>query len=345
MSDQTSDLFFSPDFYPPGSQLKKQGIILPRGPGGSWDDGMVECPMVWWDPQEQAYGMVHTGYKHIHPDRQGYEAVGKPQIGLAWSKDLFHWERDARSPIFGPGKGAQSYDRSGCSGPLIWMEDGVYFLFYFGTTEEGYEGGRKTLNVARSSDLIHWVRFEGNPIIEPAGDGWRREAIWHPHIQKVEGTYYLFFNASGQVEGLDEEFIGYATSQDLLHWEVQDADCPLLVGSQIPGQWDFSGRTGDPSLYRIGDAWYMAYYSWDRVNTQDGLAATSAKAFPRGWKPYVENPILPKGQTGSFDALHAGKPYVFRAENQHLHFYTAVDDQEVREIALATGNFESLPLP
>ena len=342
MSDPSSDSIFSPDFIPPGSQLEKQGIIIPRGPQGSWDDGMVECPMVWWDPRQNAYGLVHTGYKQIHPERQSYEAVGKPQIGLAWSKDLFHWEKDERSPIFGPEPQAASYDRSGCSGPLIWLQDEVYYLFYFGTTEEGYEGGRKALNVAQSSDLIHWERFAGNPIIEPAGEGWRREAIWHPHIQKVAGTYYLFFNASGQVNGLDEEFIGYATSQDLLHWEVQDTDCPLLVGSRIPGHWDSSGRTGDPSLYRVGDTWYMAYYSWDQVHTQDGLAATTREAFPRGWKPFVNNPILAKGRNGAFDALHAGKPFVYRTEHQHLHFYTAVDDQGVREIALATGNFQPL---
>lgn len=345
MTRPASNDYFPPEVFPPGSQLEKVGIILPRGPAGSWDDGMVECPMVWWDPGRQAYGMVHTGYRTLHPDRQGYEAVGQPQIGLAWSRDLLLWEKDRSGPLFGPESGAESYDRAGCSGPLIWLENGVYSLFYFGTTEEGYEGGRKTLNIAQSEDLVHWERYSGNPVIEPAGEGWRREAIWHPHIQKVDGTYFLFFNASGRLDGLDEEFIGFATSADLLHWEVQDAHSPLLVGSRKPGAWDSSGRTGDPSLYRVGDTWYMAYYSWDRVNTQDGLAATSARDFPLGWQPYPGNPILPKGDAGAFDALHAGKPFIYRTEKQHLHFYTAVNEEEVREIALATGNVGPVPTP
>jgi predicted GH43/DUF377 family glycosyl hydrolase len=320
---------------PAGALLEKKGIVLPTGKPGSWEDGMVECPVVWWDENRKQYGMVHTGYQCVVEGKRGYQAVGKPQVGLAWSDDLFHWKKDERSPIFGPGTGAEDYDCSGCSGPFVWVEGGVYYLFYFGTTEAGYEGGRKTLNVATSTDLYNWERFSGNPVIEPEGEGWRNEAIWHPHIQKVEGTYYLFFNASGVVDGHAEEFIGYATSSDLFHWKVEDENCPLLVGSRIPGQWDSSGRTGDPSLYRIGEEWFMAYYSWDLNNTQDGLAMTRAADFPLGWRPYAGNPVLLKGAPGTFDALHAGKPHIFREGNRHFHFYTAVDQSQHRQIALA----------
>lgn len=320
---------------PPGSCLEKVGIVLPKGGSGAWDDGMVESPTIWRDSCSGRYGMVYTGYDHRYRDRRGYGAVGHPRIGLAWSDDLRHWEKDPRNPIFGPWEGAGGYDRAGAAGPLIWQEDGLYHLFYFGTTAEGYEAGRKTMNLAISRDLVDWERFSGNPVIEPGGDGWRRDAIWHPHLQKVDGIYYLFFNASGVVDGHEEEYIGFASSDDLRHWRVHDEDCPLLVGSRQPGAWDASGRTGDPSLYRVGDTWYMAYYSWDEANTQDGLAMTSASAFPLGWAPWPGNPILPLGSPGTFDALHAGKPYVVRNERGHFHFYTAVDEEENREIALA----------
>lgn len=320
---------------PPGAQLQKKGILLKRGRAGSWDDGMVECPMVWHDPVAGRYAMVYTGYHHVAPEKTGYEAVGQPRLGLAWSEDLCRWTKDGRNPVFGMDAEAREYDHAGCSGPFIWREQGEYTLFYFGTTEAGYEGGRKTLNMAISHDLVNWKRYSENPVIEPAGDGWRAEAIWHPHIQKVGGTYYLFFNASGKVEGHAEEFIGYATSPDLKTWTVQDAHSPILVGSRKPGAWDSSGRTGDPSLYRIGDTWYMAYYSWDNTHTGDGLAMTSAENFPHGWKPYTGNPVLRVGAPGSYDSLHAGKPFIYRNSSGHYHFYTAVDDKEVREIALA----------
>ncbi len=321
---------------PPGSRLEKYGIVLQRGSAGSWDAGMVESPVVWFDEQRRRYGMVYTGYAHVIPGKRGYGAVADPHVGLAWSDDLLRWEKEFDNPIFGPSGAAGSPDAHGTSGPFLWYEGGTYYLFYFGTTERGYEKGRKSLNIATSSDLHEWKRFAGNPIIAPAGDGWRREAIWHPNIVRADDTYYLFFNASGNVRGVDEEFIGYATSDDLFHWTVDDTHSPLLVGSGTPGFWDSSMRTGDPSTYRVGDHWYMAYYSWDGVHSQDGLAWTTAAEFPLGWRPWGHNPVLRIGLPGSYDALHAAKPFVFRSDTRHYHFYTAVDEEENREIALAT---------
>ena len=296
---------------------------------------MVESPAVWKDRQSGRYGMVYTGYAHIHPGRRGYDTVAEPQIGLAWSGDLFHWERDPRAPLLGGSHIPGAPDEQGATGPFLWQEGGRCYLFYFGVTGRGYERGRKTLNLATSSDLRHWERYRGNPIIAPTGNGWRCEAIWHPNIVKVGTRYYLFFNASGVHKGREEEFIGYATSPDLMSWSVDDAHSPLLVGSGVTGAWDSTGRTGDPSLYRRGDRWYMAYYSWDGVHSRDGLAMTTAEEFPLGWIPYQGNPVLDIGAPGTYDSLHAGKPFIFETEDRHYHFYTAVDEQERREIALA----------
>lgn len=320
---------------PPGADLTKCGIVLERGGPEDWDGGMVESPVVWYDEPSARYGMVYTGYDLRYPERRGYTSVGGPRVGLAWSDDLLNWEKDLRSPVFGASGTAGAPDEAGATGPFIWYEKGTYYMFYFGTTTAGYEGGRKTMNLATSTDLVIWTRYEGNPIIEPAGNGWRRDAIWHPHIQQVDSVYYLFFNASGVVDGHAEEFIGYATSPDLYTWTVDDANSPLLVGSRTPGAWDSAGRTGDPSLYRVGDTWYMAYYSWDRTSSQDGLAMTSAADFPLGWEPYEGNPALRLGAPGSFDALHAAKPFILRTDDRHYHFYTAVDTVETRQIALA----------
>jgi predicted GH43/DUF377 family glycosyl hydrolase len=319
----------------PGARTVKCGIVLPLGSPGSWDAGMVESPAVWKDQHRGIYGMVYTGYAQLHPGRRGYDAVADPQIGLAWSRDLIQWERHPGSPLLGASGIEGAPDERGATGPFLWQESGRYYLFYFGVTARGYERGRKTLNLATSTDLIHWERHRGNPIIEPAGSAWRRDAIWHPNIVKVGTFYYLFFNASGVHQGREEEFIGYATSSDLISWSVDDDHAPLLVGSGVPGAWDSTGRAGDPSLYRHGDRWYMAYYSWDGVHSRDGLAITSAKDFPLGWEPYKNNPVLDIGAPGSVDALHAGKPFIFETARRHYHYYTAVDEQEKREIALA----------
>ena len=320
---------------PPGARLLKCGIVLHCGAPGAWDAGMVESPVVWWDARRSLYGMVYTGYAHIHPGRRGYDTVATPQIGLAWSKNLLHWERDPHAPVLGPSGISGTPDEGGATGPFLWHEGERYYLFYFGVTGRGYEKGRKTLNLACSDDLRTWERYSGNPIIEPAGSGWRRDAIWHPHVVKVTDQYYLFFNASGIHQGREEEFIGYATSPDLKSWSVDDEHSPVLVGSGKPGRWDATSRAGDPSLYRRGDRWYMAYYSWDGIHSRDGIASTTAEAFPLGWIPYAGNPVLDVGMPGAPDALHAGKPFIIETGGRHYHYYTAVDEQENREIALA----------
>ncbi|HTY37386.1 MAG TPA: hypothetical protein VMH23_09760, partial [Bacteroidota bacterium] len=279
-----------PDLDPPGSRLAKYGVVLPVGLNGAWDAGMVECPSIWFDSQHKKYGMVYTGYGRSDTTKRGYKFVTRPQVGLAWSSDLLHWTKDERSPIFTGSGVAGASDAEGATGPFMWVENGTYYLFYIGTTSRGYEKGMKTLNVSISTDLVTWRRSETNPIIVPSGDGWRRDAIWHPHVVKVKDTYYMFFNASGVVNGLTEEFIGYATSKDLRHWSVDDEHSPLIVGSAQAGKWDASGRAGDPSLYKVGTTWYMAWYSWDKKNSADGLASTSEAEFPLGWKKFEGNP-------------------------------------------------------
>jgi predicted GH43/DUF377 family glycosyl hydrolase len=336
---------FSMAFAMPTGQelvLEKHGVILPLGPKGAWDAGMVESPVIWFDSTARRFAMVYAGYARVREDVRGYNAVARPQVGLAWSDDLLHWTKDPRNPIFGPSGIPGTSDAEGTPGPFIIRAQGKYFLFYFGTTGTGYEKGTKAMNVATSSDLITWKRYEGNPVISPAGDGWRKDAIWHPNIVEHRGTYYLFFNASGVAKGREEEYIGYATSTDLLHWQVRDADSPLLVGSMTPGAWDASGRTGDPSVFKSGDRWFMAYYSWDGTKAQDGIAWTTEKAFPLGWHPAPQNPILKVGPAGSYDAQHAHKPFVVVHNGVYYHYYTAVAGDERREIALATAELEDV---
>ncbi len=323
-----------PDHFP-GSKLHKVGPVLTLGEPGSFDDGMVESPVVWLDENTGRYGMVYTAYHRIDTTTRGYKAVDRPQVGLAWSDDLVNWERDPRSPIFGPSDDPNSPDSHGTPGPYMWYENGTYHLYYFGTTDSGYEKGLKTMNMATSTDLVNWTRNPNNPIIKPEGEGWRYDAIWHPNIVKVDGIYYMFFNASGVVNGHYEEYIGYATSIDLMNWDVDDENSPVVVGSMEDGTWDSTGRAGDPSLYKVGNKWYMAWYGWDKKNAQDGLAWTTEEEFPLNWRQYEGNPVLRLGEPGEFDAQHAHKPFIFRTADRHYHFYTAVDTMETRVIGLA----------
>jgi len=322
-------------------KLVKKGIIIKTGSKMDFDSGMVESPVIWFDEKKRKYGMVYVGYKLIKDKFTGYDSVAFPKIGLAWSEDLLLWSKDTNNPIFSPSNNEiYDYDSYGTTAPFIFYENNKYYLFYLGLTKKGYETGYKTLNLAISEDLLNWERYKKNPIIKPSGNGFRRDAIWHPNVIKHKDTYYLFFNSSGVYNNIEEEYIGYAKSTNLLDWEVDDINSPILVGSFKTGSWDSSGRAGDPCVFKYKNKWYMAFYSWDKMHTQDGIAWTTDEEFPLGWRSCDYNPILKVGKEGSFDELHAGKPFVIIKDKIYYHFYTAVDKRQKREIALAVGELE-----
>lgn len=322
---------------PLGARLLKAGIVLHQGAPEAWDGGMVETPTTWYDSTKGEYGMVYTGYGLVDPQKRnrGYSAVSNAQIGLAWSRDMIHWTKDPGNPMFGPSRVKGTPDAAGTEAPFMWYENGTYYLFYIGMTKGGFEGGQKTIDLAVSTDLKHWKRYKDNPIVSANGDGWRTYAVWKPNIVKANGTYYLFFNATGVVDKKTEERVGYATSKDLFHWTVNDRNSPVLGGNGKPDTWDSSGRAADPFVYKIGNTWYMAYYSWDGEHAQDGLAMTTTGDFPLGWKPYAGNPVLKTGSPGSYDGQHAHEPSIYIVKNQYYHFYTAVDTAGNRNIGLA----------
>jgi predicted GH43/DUF377 family glycosyl hydrolase len=95
----------------------------------------------------------------------GYEE-GAAVIGLATSSDLLHWT--LTDPILTPQDGAV-WEHGGLYRPDLFLEDGTYHLYYNAKTDSlpKSEGGgwHEQTGVATSTDLKHWTRYEGNPIL------------------------------------------------------------------------------------------------------------------------------------------------------------------------------------
>jgi predicted GH43/DUF377 family glycosyl hydrolase len=315
---------------PHGLRLKKYGVILDKGSTGAWDQALVESPCVWFDKKKQKYAMVYTGYSGT----PGSPVTGS--IGLAWSdKPEGPWTKEALNPIITASGLTGTPDAGGMTGPVMWYENGTYYLFYIGLGGSGYEN-TTALCLATSTDLYTWVR-KGAVISIDASKSWRSLDVYHASIVKVKDVYYMFFNTKTSD---NKEVIGLATSNDLLTWVVDDAHSPLVSGTV--GQWDET-KTGDPSVYYVDGIWYMAYfgYSFPTGVASDGVAWTTKEEFPYNWRKYNANPILSPSE--SFDIKFAHKPYIFINGNRHYHYYTAEADttgsNRYRTIALATDDF------
>lgn len=313
-----------------GLNLTKQGVVLPKGAGGTWDSVMVESPTVGYDPKSGRWAMTYVGYGTL----SGAQRAG---IGLAYSDDAIAWTKYGTAAVLPHSAVAGAPDENGCSGATwFWENDNNrYGMLYIGLTEPGYELGTKSLCYAHADSLEGpWTRT--GAVIVPEGTGWRANAIWHASVPvQRDGKWYVFFNATGAD---NVERIGFATAPAISGpWTVNDTLSPVL-GPTGTG-WE-SHDVGDPSVRRVGDMWLMDYYGHhiSPESASDGIAVTTDNAFPGGWTRHPSNPTLEP--SAAYDAKYAHKPFCLYKGGVLYHYYTAVAADDTRQIALAT---EGLP--
>lgn len=302
-----------------GADLTKVGVVIVKGSSGDPDESLAESPTILRDPKSGRYVMVYAGY----------DASSRGRACWATSNDLVTWTKQGVFLAHSGTGGAP--DQNGVTGPLLLWDDenAQYVLYYIGLTALGYEAGTKTLCMATATSLAGpWTRAGAG--ISPSGSGWRSTAIWHPSLVERQGTYYLFFNATGAGS---LEKIGYATAPAITGpWTVDDTNSPVL--STVAATWE-STNVGDPSVRQVGDVWVMDYYGYNGTVAADGIAVTSDHDFPLGWVKHPSNPIISPSAT--YDAKFAHKPFVMVDGGRVFHYYTAVAADDTRQIALAVS--------
>lgn len=157
---------------------------------GTWEEAHVWAPSLLH--HSGRYVMAYTGInRHISQD-----------IGLAFSDDLFQWERDPRNPI-SPCKGKDwafwHQDRiSSCRDPHIFEHEGTVWIAYTANTRQG----ASCIALMSSKDLIQWE--DHGPILTGPSEGYEpRLEGGHPqgslescNLLQRNGKWYLLVNAS-----------------------------------------------------------------------------------------------------------------------------------------------------
>ena len=186
-----------------------------------------------------------------------------------------------------------------CVAP-IYGKDGKVHVFYSRWLEEYGMGGW-----LHKCEIAHAVaeRPEGpyqflDVALAPRPGYWDATTCHNPHIQFVDGKYYLFYmgNSDGDVF---TKRIGLAAS-DSLSGPWQRMDKPLLdIGAE--GQWDDCCTT-NPAFLRHPNGENRLYYkSWNvkeykeqtgaiRANRKYGIAIS--KCIDGGYERYPGNPIV-----------------------------------------------------
>jgi len=89
-----------------------------------------------------------------------YELRYDEAIWLATSPDLKVWTNVQDEPVMRPGP--EGYDKKYVAANQVIQYHDRYYLYYHGF---GDTNGNWTTNVAMSTDLIHWKKYRGNPLM------------------------------------------------------------------------------------------------------------------------------------------------------------------------------------
>ena len=228
--------------------------------------------------------------------------------------------------------GEGDWDHGSAGGGWLFRSGGWWTLFYCGFPLPGYEVGPGGTGVARGRDIRSLAKLPESPVLTPSpGDEWDSGGIYKAAVYEVGNRYWMFYNAKDNSAPWLEQ-TGLATSIDLLNWEKYESNPILPVGP--PGSWD-SLFASDPVLLMVDGLWHMFYYGFDGQHAGDGVALAVGNSLV-SWEKSPHNPIISHGPPGSYDSVHAHKPFVLEHEGIFYHYYCAVSESE-RTIALATS--------
>lgn len=178
----------------------------------TWEGAHVWAPVLL--PWKSGFVMAYTGInEHISQD-----------IGLAFSDDLFHWERWDRNPI-SPCKGRPWADWredgiSSCRDPHLFEMDGRIWMTYTANTSEG----GSCIALSSTKTLESWE--DHGPILRGPSDGYEPKLEGgHPqgslessHLIQRAGRWMLFVNSS--IRGFGPRCWVFE-SQDMLRFEFE----------------------------------------------------------------------------------------------------------------------------
>ncbi len=257
------------------------------------------------DPAVVFFGGRYVLYYSLPPFGDGRPGDGWA-IGIAHSSDGDEWHRA------GEILPAEACQARGLCAPGAIVLGGRVHLFY-----QTYGNGPKdALCHAVSEDGVNFNRSPSNPVFSPTGDWnngraidadvivsgdrlWLYFATRDPagRIQKVGVAGALLNGGFGREEGTQE--CTNALLEPELPWEQDCIEAPVVCRHE-----------GSFFLF-YGGAYNNAPQQIGCAVSQDGMA----------WRRLSDQPFLPSGRPGDWNASESGHPFVFTAPDGRTWLY------------------------
>ena len=185
-------------------------------------------------------------------------------------------------------------------------------------------------------------KCDGNPILEPRGDGWESLHVFNPAAWTDGERVYLLYRAEGPCKFPGREVgstLGLAVSTDGLHFEREDE--PILTATE---PFEMPGGCEDPRLTHIDGTFYLTYTAYDGKTARLSMAASPdlrnweklgpvldddqwelyfpneehRALFPRGWSK--SGAMLPKKVDGHY-WMYFGDTHIWAAYSADLRHW------------------------
>ncbi len=215
------------------------------------------------------------------------------RIGYAESEDGLHFKVNAKAAL----SPEAPYEKNGgVEDPRVVEINGIYYLTY-----TAYDLHSAQLCLATSSDLLHWER---KGVIMPAYKGtwntqWTKSGAILP--QKMNDKWWMYYLGTRRdADGISRDYMGLASSDDLLHWKDATAK-PVL--ERRPGAFDSRVMEPGPApwlteagillLYNGADEKLIYSPGWVLFDRND-----PGRVIARADQPFVA-PTLPWEKVGN----------------------------------------------
>ncbi len=146
------------------------------------------CPEIVW-----ADGLFWMYYMEEAP-RGGYD------IYCTQSSDGIHFGESIQVLSTGP---VGSWEALSVSTPRIFYDRGTYYMVY--SASDRFLDDPCHFGLATSEDLIHWKKYDANPIFSTSADpaAWDCTSIWYGTTEYLNGKYWMWYEACNQFRSHD----------------------------------------------------------------------------------------------------------------------------------------------
>ena len=315
----------TPQFaYKIGSDAYSDYADMTQGTGYSWSFNIPE-PGGGWSSRsgEVLYYMVScTDNVGNHQEEEKTDTI--QNISLS---NVLNLKRIGTTPVIVPGE-AGEWDEDRLTIGSIIYKDGQYKMWY-----HAQSGENRQIGYATSNDGYFWTKYANNPVYNDPNIIYES----YPCVIHDGQNYKMYYMAATGTSDIYP--IRLATSDDGINWTKYSDNPVLNYNSSNP--WE-AQRLRVSTIFYDGQTYTMYYDGKPGHSSLPGGGigiATSTDGVQ--WVRYPNNPVIPHGETGTFNEFESEVPYVVTEDQNYNMLFVGRRDEgttRIRTIGYASSD-------